>query len=64
MRKGKYCFDGDLFPCTRLWQSDSRYRKNHRMSMRENPESVRNLGIRKFIRTKKNSDGPAQNAVE
>ncbi len=45
-----YC---DLFPCKRLRQLDSRNRKNYRMSMIENLESVRIHGIRKFIRTEK-----------
>ena len=53
-RKGKYCFDCDSFPCGRLLQLDSRYRKNYGMSMLENLHTIKISGIRNFIKTEKN----------
>jgi len=39
-RKGKYCFDCDSFPCKRLLQLDTRYRKKYRVSMIENFNNI------------------------
>jgi len=51
--KGKYCFSCDSYPCTRLKQLDKRYRTKYNMSMLENLENIRKLGIRKFVRNEK-----------
>jgi hypothetical protein len=53
-RKGKYCFDCDFFPCKRLLQIRTWYRKNYRMSMIENLNAIKISGIRNFIKTEKN----------
>jgi hypothetical protein len=53
-RKGKYCFDCDSFPCKKLLQLDSRYRKNYGMSMSENLQTIKMCGIRNFIKSEKN----------
>ena len=52
--KGKYCFDCDSFPCKRLLQLDSRYRKKYGMSMMENLQAIKLIGIRNFTITEKN----------
>jgi len=50
---GKYCFVCDSFPCARLKQLDKRYRTKYGMSMIDNLEAIRKMGIRKFIRNEK-----------
>ncbi|MFA6250816.1 MAG: DUF3795 domain-containing protein [Candidatus Shapirobacteria bacterium] len=42
---GKWC---TKFPCLRLQKLDKRYREKYEMSMLENLENIRNLGIEKF----------------
>lgn len=51
--KVKYCFGCDSFPCVRLNHLDKRYRTKYGMSMIGNLESIRDLGIRHFIRAEK-----------
>lgn len=51
--KRPYCFDCDTFPCKRLRQLDKRYRTRYGMSMLDNLESIRNSGIRQFVRDEK-----------
>jgi len=45
----KYCFNCDSFPCARLKNLDKRYRSNYGMSMMDNLEKIRALGISNFI---------------
>ncbi len=49
----EYCFSCDSFPCARLNHLDKRYRARYGMSMIENLENMRRLGIRHFIRNEK-----------
>lgn len=51
--KVKYCFGCDGFPCDRLKNLDKRYRAKYGMSMIENLENIKKLGIRHFIRNEK-----------
>jgi uncharacterized protein DUF3795 len=51
--KSKLCYDCEKFPCTRLKRLDKRYRTKYSMSMIENLESIRDNGIRFFIKTEK-----------
>lgn len=44
--KVKYCFGCDSFLCDRLKNLDKRYRANYGMSMIENLENIRKLGVR------------------
>jgi hypothetical protein len=62
-RKGKYCFDCDSFPCKKLLQLDTRYRKNYGMSMSENLQTIKMCGIRNFIKSEK-TRWTVQNAGE
>ena len=48
--EGKYCFICDSFPCARLSHLDKRYRTKYGMSMVDNLESIKKLGIRHFVR--------------
>ena len=46
----KFCSDDcEKYPCKRLKNLDKRYRTKYRMSMLENLENIKNLGIEKFI---------------
>ncbi|MHC4242661.1 MAG: DUF3795 domain-containing protein [Planctomycetota bacterium] len=50
----KFCSDKcDRFPCTRLKNLDKRYRNKYDMSMIENLENIKKLGIRKFVEKEK-----------
>jgi len=49
----KYCFCCDSFPCARLNHLDKRYKTKYGMSMIDNLENIRKLGIRQFIRNEK-----------
>lgn len=51
--KSKFCYDCEKYPCKRLKQLDKRYRTKYHMSMIENLNSIRELGIRAFIRNEK-----------
>jgi len=44
-----FCFECPKFPCARLRQLDNRYRTKYRMSMIENLECIRELGLDGFI---------------
>lgn len=46
----KFCSDKcEKFPCRRLKNLDKRYRTKYGMSMIENLENIKKLGIRKFL---------------
>jgi hypothetical protein len=51
--KVKYCFGCGSFPCARLKHLDKRYRTKYGMSMIGNLESIRDFGIRHFMRAEK-----------
>ena len=44
-----YCYDCEKFPCRRLKQLDSRYRRKYKMSMILNLEIIKKHGIDKFM---------------
>jgi hypothetical protein len=48
--KTEYCFACDSFPCGRLNHLDERYSTKYGMSMIDNLESIKKLGIRRFVR--------------
>lgn len=47
--KKKYCFECENFPCLRLKQLDTRYRKKYQASMIENLNMIKEEGINKFL---------------
>jgi Protein of unknown function (DUF3795) len=51
LQKGrlKFCFECKNFPCDNLKHLDRRYRTKYKMSMIENLEQIRDIGIRKFL---------------
>ena len=51
--KIKYCFECEDFPCKRLQDLNKRYRTYFRMSMIENLENIKKVGIEKFLRQQK-----------
>lgn len=53
LKKNKMLFCSDKcekFPCTRLKNLDKRYKTKYNMSMLENLEYIKNLGIKKFVK--------------
>lgn len=52
--KMKFCSDKcETYPCRRLKNLDKRYRTKYGMSMIENLEHIKQLGIREFMRNEK-----------
>lgn len=45
----KFCFECDEFPCGILKHMDKRYKTNYQMSVIENLENIKKLGIKKFL---------------
>ena len=45
----KYCFLCAQYPCRRLKQLDERYRNRYHMSMIENLNDIKDLGIKKLL---------------
>jgi len=48
--KGKFCFQCNNFPCSRLKHLDERYNKKYYMTPIENLKEIRNKGLRNFIK--------------
>jgi hypothetical protein len=51
--KSRFCFDCRNFPCDKLKHLDKRYRTKYHMSMVENLENIKLLGLRKFVAQEK-----------
>jgi hypothetical protein len=51
--KARYCFKCKKVPCDSLKHLDKRYRTKYAMSMIDNLEDIKRLGIRKFIKKEK-----------
>jgi hypothetical protein len=51
MRKGRYCFSCEKYPCLKLKKLDARYRLKYRLSEIENLEMIKKSGARKFLKT-------------
>jgi hypothetical protein len=49
MRKGRFCFACEKFPCDRLRRLDKRYSTKYGMSEIENLKYIEEHGIRKFM---------------
>jgi len=49
-KKVKFCYKCEKYPCTRLKNLDKRYRTKYHMSMIENLENIKKLGIRQFVK--------------
>lgn len=53
-KKMTFCSDKcEKYPCKRLKDLDKRYRTKYRMSMVENLEEIKKLGIKKFLENQK-----------
>ena len=48
-----FCFECPKYPCRRLRQLAKRYRTKYAMSMLENLERIRNIGLQEFIEVEK-----------
>lgn len=53
VKKHGYCHNCKKLPCRRLKQLDKRYSTKYNMSMLENLENIKTLGIRKFVNNEK-----------
>ena len=53
IKKVKFCFKCEKYPCTRLKNLDKRYRTKYHMSMIENLENIKKLGIRQFVKNER-----------
>jgi len=53
IKKTKFCFRCEKYPCKRLKNLDKRYRTKYDMSMIENLENIRELGIRQFVKNER-----------
>jgi len=51
--KSKFCFECEKFPCLRIKQLDKRYRTKYNMSVLENLENIKKLGVREFVQNEK-----------
>ncbi len=51
--KLEFCFECEKFPCDDLKHLDKRYRTKYNMSMIENLENIKKLGIGEFLRNEK-----------
>ncbi len=49
----EFCFECNKFPCDRMKHLDKRYRTKYHMSMIENLENIKKLGIREFLKNEK-----------
>jgi hypothetical protein len=43
-----FCFECDQYPCKQINRMDNRYRKNYDMSVKDNLEYIKKVGINKF----------------
>jgi len=52
LKKGEveFCFQCSIYPCERLGRLDQRYRRNFGMSLIQNLEDIRALGVAGFMR--------------
>jgi hypothetical protein len=51
--EGRFCHECVEFPCARLRQLDKRYRTKYGMSMVENLETIRDIGLEGFVAREK-----------
>lgn len=49
-----FCFDCPKFPCTRMKNLDKRYRQNYGISLIENLNKIKELGLSAFIEAEQN----------
>ena len=51
--KTRFCYACEDYPCGRIRHLDNRYRTKYHMSMVENLENIRNIGVQKFAANEK-----------
>ena len=49
----KFCYECKKFPCQQIKHMDKRYRKRYNMSTIENLRTMKNMGIREFVKNEK-----------
>jgi len=45
-----FCFECPQYPCKQINRMDDRYRSNYKMSVKDNLECIKDMGIDKFIK--------------
>lgn len=53
IKEKKFCFRCDKYPCFKLKNLDKRYRTKYKMSMIENLENIKKLGISEFVKNER-----------
>jgi hypothetical protein len=53
--KSGFCFECEKYPCNRLKHLDKRYRTKYKMSMLENLENVKTIGVSAFYENERMS---------
>ena len=46
----RFCFECSEYPCKQINRMDGRYKKNYEMSVKDNLENIRKMGVDKFSR--------------
>ncbi len=44
-----FCFECSYYPCKQINRMDDRYRRNYKMSIKDNLEYIKKMGLSKFI---------------
>ena len=47
--KVSFCIECEQYPCKEIKRMDARYKKNYRMSVIDNLETIKKIGVEKFI---------------
>jgi len=45
-----FCFECDQYPCKQINRMDNRYRSNYKMSVKDNLECIKKMGVDKFAK--------------
>ena len=53
LNQSKFCFECEKYPCKRLKHLDKRYRTKYVMSMIENLENIKRIGLSAFMENEK-----------
>lgn len=46
----RFCFECDQYPCKQINRMDDRYRSNYEMSVKDNLECIKKIGVEKFTK--------------
>jgi hypothetical protein len=52
--QAEFCYECDKYPCEKIKHLDKRYRAKYHMSMIDNLENIKKMGLDKFIEIERN----------